>query len=135
MHEPRNSDSRGWCNRPLVRETDGRRVRSLWKALLAVVVAIAPTAAYLVQQNQCVKLSYQVADLEVAHEQLVKQELELRAERARLEVLQDIERWALTQRGLNQPASGDVVIVRIDRSRSSALLARQSSGATDDTPR
>ena len=74
-------------------------------------------------------------DLERTHEELVKQELELLAEAEQLEVLDDIERWALRKRGLDRPATEDVVIVRVDQSQPSALLARQSGGATDDTPR
>ncbi|HXV77768.1 MAG TPA: hypothetical protein VD788_15750 [Candidatus Polarisedimenticolaceae bacterium] len=134
-HDQKTSTAHGWRNRPLVRETDARRLFSLWKTLLVAVVALAPGAAYVVQQSQCLKLSYQVADLEVTHEQLVKQELELLAQAETLEELDDIERWALGRRGLDRPAAEDVVIVRIDRSRPSALLARRSSDTTDDIPR
>ena len=128
-------ETRGWSNRPLVRETDGPRVRSLWKAFLAVVVAIAPTAVYLVQQNQCVMLGYEVSDLEMSYESLVKQELELRAETATLEQLDRIERWAVRKHGLEAPATEDVVIVRLDGVRPTGLVARGPAGATRETPR
>ena len=128
-------DARGWRNRPLVRETDERGVRSLWKAFLAVLVAIAPTAVYLVQQNQCVKLAYEVSDLELTYEELVKQELDLQAETAGLETLDGIERWALRKHGLERPGAENVVIVRVEPERPADLMARRAGGTTGGTPR
>ena len=126
--------ARGWSNRSLVRETDDYRVRSLWRALLAVVVALAPTAVYLVEQNECMKISYEVNDLVVTHETLVKQEQELKVEKTQLESLADIERWALRERGLRQPEPEDVIVVRPGRSEPIDLVARAPHVADDETP-
>lgn len=122
--EPDLSSSRRWRNRSLVRETDEHRLRSLWRTLLGVVIAIAPTAVYLVQQNECVKISYEVSALEEAHEFLVKEEQKLTADRTELESLTEIERWAARERGLHQPTSGEVVVVRVDPAGTPDLLAR-----------
>jgi hypothetical protein len=116
--------TRGWRNRTLVRETDDYRVRSLWRTLLAVMVALAPTAVYLIEQNECVKISYEVNDLVGEHESLVKQEQELKVEKTRLESLADIERWALRERGLRQPEPEDVVVVRTDPHEPIEFVAR-----------
>ncbi len=125
--------ARGWSNRSLVRETDPYRVRSLWRTLLAVVVALAPTAVFLVEQNECMKISYEVNDLVVAHEALVKQEQELKVEKTQLESLSDIEHWALRERGLRQPEPEDVIVVRPGRSEPVELVARAPRNADGET--
>jgi len=125
--------TRGWSNRPLVRETDEYRMRSLWRTLLAVVVALAPTAVFLVEQNECMKISYEVNDLVVTHETLVKQEQELKVEKTQLESLADIERWAERERGLRQPEPKDVIVVRHGRSEPIDLVARTPRDAADGT--
>jgi hypothetical protein len=129
--EPDLTGSRQWRNRSLVRETDEHRLRSLWRTLLGVVIAIAPTAVYLVQQNECVKISYEVSALEEAHELLVKEEQKLRADRTELESLTEIERWASRERGLRQPTSEEVVVVRADPAETPDLLARAPRHAND----
>lgn len=113
-----------WCNRPLVRETDERRLRSLWRTLLALLLAIAPTAVYLVHRNECIKLSYQVRELQDARTVLIEEEQRLRAERAQLESLAEIERWALRDGGLRHPAAEEVIVVAGDRAASAGWLAR-----------
>jgi hypothetical protein len=129
--EPDLTGSRQWRNRSLVRETDEHRLRSLWRTLLGVVIAIAPTAVYLVQQNECVKISYEVSALEEAHELLVKQEQKLTADRTELESLTEIERWASRDRGLRQPPPEEVVVVRGDPAGTPDLLARAPRHAND----
>jgi hypothetical protein len=127
---------RGWHNRPIVRETDERRVRHLWRVLFAVIVAITPTAVYLVQQNECVKMAYEVSDLEVSLENLVKTEMELKAQAVGLESLERIERWAIRERGLEQPASEDVVVVGTEGDGALPLLAiRQGRAKNNEPPR
>ncbi len=127
--------TRGWSNRSLVRETDPYRVRSLWRTLLAAIVALAPTAVFLLEQNECMKISYEVNDLAVAHETLVKQEQELKVEKTRLESLADIEHWALRERGLRQPEPGNVIVVRSVQSEPLELVAHGSSDADRKTVR
>ena len=124
--------TRGWSNRFLVRETDGHHMRSLWRTLLAVVIALAPTAVYLVEQNECMKISYEVHDLAVAHEDLVKQEQELKVEKPRLESLADIESWALRERGLRQPEPHDVIVVRSGHREPIELVASAPNEADDE---
>ena len=131
--EAEGRQTRGWRNRSLVRETDDYRLRSLWRTLLVVVVALAPTAVYLLEQNECMKISYEVNDLVVTHETLVKQDQELKVEKTQLESLADIERWALRERGLRQPEPEDVIVVRPGRSEPIELLARAPRDAGAET--
>ena len=86
---------RNWRNRQLAREPDERRNRSLWSLLLWMLVAVAPLAYYLHQQNECLKLNYELGDLRVEREHMAETERRLRAERATLESLEQIERWAI----------------------------------------
>ena len=132
--EGEGNPTRGWSNRFLVRETDGYHMRSLWRTLLVVVVALAPTAVYLVEQNQCMKISYEVNDLVVTHETLVKQEQELKVAKTQLESLADIEVWASRERGLLQPEAKDVIVVRSGRSEPIDLVARAPHDADNATP-
>ena len=125
--------TRGWSNRFLVRETDSHHVRSLWRTLLAVVVALAPTAAYLVEQNECMKISYEVNDLAVAHETLLKQEQELKVSRTQLESLADIEHWAVRERGLRQPEPENVIVVRSGQREPMELVASAPQEADEKT--
>ena len=131
--EGEGSPTRGWTNRFLVRETDGYHMRSLWRTLLVVMIALAPTAVYLLEQNECTKISYEVNDLAETQEALVKQEQELKVEKTQLESLADIERWAVRERGLRQPESEDVVVVRSGRTEPIEMVARVPVGADDKT--
>ena len=60
--EPRKP-SRRWKNAAVVRETDRRRVRHLWSWLLGIVLALAPTAVYLLQQMRYVESRYRIESL------------------------------------------------------------------------
>jgi hypothetical protein len=131
--EGEGNPTRGWSNRFLVRETDSRHIRSLWRTLLAVVIALAPTAVYLVEQNECMKISYEVNDLAVAHETLVKEEQELKVSKTQLESLADIEHWALRERGLLQPEPEDVIVVRSGYREPMELVASTPQDAGDET--
>ena len=95
-----HSTGRAWRNRLLVRERDPHLGRWLGIMLVAAVVAVAPGGAYLVQQNECVKVSYEVSRLRTEQEELLEQERRLRAERARLSSLPRIEAWARGKGGL-----------------------------------
>ena len=131
--EGERDSTRGWSNRFLVRETDGYHMRSLWRTLAVVMIALAPTAVYLVEQNECTKISYEVSDLEETQEVLVKQEQELKVAKTQLESLADIERWAVRERGLLQPEPEDVVVVRSGRTQPIDMVARVPNGADNET--
>lgn len=133
-HEGEGSRTPGWSNRFLVRETDGYHMRSLWRTLLVAMIALAPTAVYLVEQNECTKVSYEVNDLAVTHEALVKQEQELKVAKTQLESLAEIEVWASRERGLLQPEPENVIVVRSGQSEPIDMVARASRDANEQTP-
>jgi hypothetical protein len=103
---------RRWVNRDVAREVDRERVRRLWGAILGLVLAAAPFAAYLFEQNECLRRSYEVSGLRAEHDRLVEAERRLRMERATLESFEAIERWALDRRGLVHPSPEQIVVVR-----------------------
>ena len=115
---------RRWRNQPVHRVPDSQGARSLWRFVFALVVACAPTGVYLVQQNECVQLNYELDALRAGRAQLAKDERRLRIDRARLESLSDIENWAIGQRGLRRPAPDRVVVVREASSEPVELMAR-----------
>ena len=103
---------RGWTNRSLGLERDSHRTRWIWILLLGLILAASPTAFYVLQQSECVKLSYEVNELRTEGEQLLEQERRLRFQRARLESLVSIEAWAVERHGLEHLAPQQVVVVR-----------------------
>ena len=119
---------RRWRNRPLVRERDHRRIFWLWSMLAAMALAALPSGAYLYHQNQCLEISYQVGAVAEERDRLLEEERRLRVERARLESLARIERWALRDRGLVRPEIDDVVVVEAPgRSYSEAPPTRRAA--------
>jgi cell division protein FtsL len=76
-----------------------------------MVVAVIPAGAYLFHQNECLELSYRVNALAREHQRLLEDERRLRVERARLESLERIERWARREHGLIRPDDDDVLVV------------------------
>jgi cell division protein FtsL len=103
---------RRWVNRSVAREVDRDRARWLRGVFVAMLLAAAPFAAYLLEQNECLRLSYEASALRQQREQLLEQERRLRMERAARESLEKIEAWALRQRGLVHPSPEHVVVVR-----------------------
>ena len=127
---------RRWRNQPLERERDVHRTRALWRALLAIVVAMAPAGAYLMQQNECLKLSYAVSEIRGEQRQLAEQERRLTGRHASLESLQTIEHWA-TENGLERPQPDDVVVLQnptssVDESGEAVTMAHAPGGAMND---
>ena len=110
LNQP-TTETRGWSNRPLVRETDRLRSRRLWLTLLAFALALAPAGAFVLEQNACLTLIYAVEALRSESERLHEEERGLRVERAELESLGEIELWAGRERGMRRPAPEEVVIV------------------------
>ena len=100
MSRGAQTTGRAWRNRLLVRERDPHVGRWLGIMLFAALVAVVPGVAYLLQQNECVKMSYDVNRLRTEQDELLEQERRLRAERARLSSLPRIEAWARGKGGL-----------------------------------
>lgn len=112
MHSTLEATERRWRNRPVLREIDDRRVRRLGRLVLVMAVATAPMAVYLLQQNESLKLVYELNAVRAEQDRLIEEERRLSLERARLESLERIERWAERKHGLTRPAPGGVVVVR-----------------------
>jgi cell division protein FtsL len=112
-----------WRNRAVLREIDDRRVRRLGRVVLAMAVAAAPTAVYLVQQNESLEIRYEVNELRARRELLLKQERRLSLEQARLESLTSIESWAKSKHGMIQPGAESVVVVPAPEPEAGELVA------------
>jgi cell division protein FtsL len=123
MRESGESMQRRWRNRPVQREIDDRRVRRMGRIVLSLVVAAAPTAIYLLQQNETLKVVYELNSLRSEQERLSKEERRLNLERARLESLARIGSWAARKQGLVRPEPEDVVVVRAEEAEAAELVA------------
>jgi len=125
---------RRWRNQPLEREPDVRRTRALWRALLAIVLAALPAAVYLLEQNECLKLTYAVSELRAEQSRLAEEERRLTGRHAGLESLTKIERWAESN-GLARPRPGSVVVLRdataVPGEPQSVAVARATGAAGD----
>ena len=114
---------RRWENRVIEREHDRLHTRSLRGVVLGLVLAFAPSAAYLLQQNECLELTYRIDALRREQDLLAELERQLSLERADLEALDAIERWATRAQGLARPADHEVVILDTTPSRPGHLVA------------
>lgn len=110
----------------LVREPEEQRLRSVARFVLLLALLFAPVAWYVVEQNECLSLSYEMSEIRSETERLRKVERALRIDQARLESLAEIERWAVGRQGLCQPEPAEVVVVREPAEGSGDLLARGS---------
>ena len=102
---------RRWSNRDVAREVDHGGRRWLWGMVLGVVVASTPLAMWQLQQNECLRLSYEAAELRAEQERLGEEERRLRARREKLRSLDSIEKWAAAS-GLVRPSPEQIVVVR-----------------------
>lgn len=130
MRQGDEMSDRRWRNRAVLREIDEKGVRRLARVVLCIVVAAAPTAVYLLQHNESVKIAYEVNDLRAERELLLKEERRLSLEKARLESLAAVESWARRDYRMIQPGEGTVVVVPAPESDAGVLLA---SGSEDET--
>jgi cell division protein FtsL len=111
MQQPASPEYRRWANQPVAREVDRDRAQWIWGLFLALLLAAAPFAVYMLEQNECLRLSYKVSALEQERERLIEIERRLRMERAARQRLATIEAWALERRGLVHPTRDQVVVV------------------------
>ena len=121
---------RHWQNRAVLREIDDRRVRRLWRVVLSMVVAAAPMAVYVLQQNESLKLSYEINALRAEREKLLTEERRLSVEKTRLESLARVERWALEEHGLVLPDGEIVVVISGTETETGELMASAPQGVT-----
>ena len=128
MTTEKNGDGRRWSNRPLVRERDDRLVRWLWGVLAGVVLALAPAGAYLVCQNECLQVVYQLNELAQKNEELTETARRLGVEQAVLETPPIIEAWAHEQPDLIHPEAPDVIVASTPEESPDSLLARSAAG-------
>jgi len=115
--------ARGWRNRTLVRELDDQGARSLWRVLGGLAIALSPVVACVVEQNECLRVTYELNALRVEHDALGKEEQRLRVERARLESFARVEAWAVEERGLTPPDPRRVLVLPAHESEPASLLA------------
>jgi cell division protein FtsL len=119
---------KSWQNRAVLREIDDRHVRRLWRLVLSMVVAAAPMAVYVLQQNESLKLVYEINALRAERERLLTEERRLNVEKTELESLARIERWALQERDLVLPDGDFVVVVPAAETETGALVASGPQG-------
>ena len=106
---------RRWANRAIPHQVDRERARSWWRVVLALVLAATPFAVYVVEKNECVRLSYAASALRQRRDELGERERRLRMERATLQSLDKIETWALTEQGLARPPAEQILVARRPR--------------------
>ena len=112
MRERATAGQRRWANGAVAQEVDRDRARWLWGLFVAMLLGVAPFAAYLLEKNECLRLSYEANTLRRQNDQLIEQERRFRMRRSELESLSQIEFWAVHDRGLVRPAPGQLVVVR-----------------------
>ena len=112
MRERAAAGQQRWVNRSVAREVDRDRARWLWGLFVAMLLGVAPFAAYLLEKNECLRLSYEASGLRQMNDQLIEQERRLRMQRSDLGSLPEIEVWATERRGLVRPAPQQLVVVR-----------------------
>ena len=103
---------RQWVNRAVAQEVDQDRARWLWGLFVAMLLGVAPFAAYLLEKNECLRLSYEVSALRQVNDELIEQQRRLRMRRSDLESLPEIETWAMQRHGLVRPLPQQLVVVR-----------------------
>jgi len=111
MQHLATSARRRWSNQTVAREVDRDRTRWMWGLFAALLLASAPFAAYMLEQNECLRLSYQASALRQHRELLIEQERRLRMQRAARESLEEIEAWAVRRHGLVHPSPEQVIVV------------------------
>ena len=111
MQQPTAPEYRRWANQPVAREVDRDRAQWIWGLFLALLLAAAPFAVYMLEQNECLRLSYKASALKQKREQLIETERRLRMQRARRERLATIETWAVERQGLIHPSPEQVIVV------------------------
>ena len=119
-----SSCHRRWTNTRIEREVDPHRARWLYGGLLGLVVAVLPAVAWVLQQNECLQLSYELTSIRTQCDRLHEQERRLQVERAELESLARVEVWAVAQHGLQLPDAERVVVVQEFPAPSHELVAR-----------
>lgn len=103
--------ARRWRNNTVHREVDHRRARWVWKVALAVTVALAPFAVYLLQTMSFVQSSYAIEELRLREVRLVEAERRLRVKKAELESLPVVETRASNELRLEQAPASRVIVV------------------------
>jgi hypothetical protein len=112
MRERAAPGLRRWVNRSVAREVDRDRARWLWGLFVAMLLGVAPFAAYLLEKNECLRLSYEASALRQVNDRLIEQQRRLRMQRSDLESLPEIETWAVQRHGLVRPSPQQLVVVR-----------------------
>ena len=111
MQQPTTPEYRRWANQPVAREVDRDRAQWIWGLFLALLLAAAPFAVYMLYQNEVLRLSYKASALKQERERLIETERRLRMERAAREDLTAIETWAVDSQGLIHPTAEQVIVV------------------------
>ena len=111
MQQLTASAQRRWSNQAVAREVDRDRARWIWGLFAALLLASAPFAAYMLEQNECLRLSYEASALRQHRELLIEQERRLRMQRAAGQSLDRIEAWAVRRHGLVHPLPEQVIVV------------------------
>ncbi len=112
MRERAAPGLRRWVNRAVAQEVDRYRARWLWGVFVAMLLGVAPFAAYLLEKNECLRLSYEASALRQVNDELIEQQRRLRMRLSDLESLPEIEIWATQRHGLVRPSPQQLVVVR-----------------------
>jgi hypothetical protein len=102
---------RRWTNARIERAFDLHRARWLVRGSLGLLVAVLPAVTWILLQNECLRLSYELTRLRVESERLEERERRLMLEQAELEALDGIEAWA-ERSGFVRPLPDRVFVVQ-----------------------
>jgi hypothetical protein len=102
---------------------------------MAMLLIALPAGAYLIYQNESLKVQYGLDDLKSAHERLLEEERRLKVERAELASLARVESWARRERGLVITPGDAVFVLTRQASVSAPSLLAQAPLRTEDARR
>ena len=98
-------------NNPIVREVDERRQRELWTSLAIGVVLVLVVMFDAWQHFELIRHGYEIEALQKAKADEDDVRRHLRLEIETLRAPQRIERLAVTRLGMQQPKSGEAIVL------------------------
>ena len=111
MSRTSTASDQGWRNSTVHREVDHRHARWVFKVILGVAIALAPSVVYLLQTMSYVQTSYALEDVRGREARLIEWEHRLTIEKDVLESLPEVEKHAGIRLGLEHAPAAHVVVV------------------------
>jgi cell division protein FtsL len=100
-------------NEQLVRQVDRKRHRELLMLAITCLVLAAAVLAYAWQHFEMIRIGYQMEELRIERERLLKIQRQLSLERASLTSPDRIESIATRQLGMTMPSVSQIVVMEV----------------------